>query len=83
MGGNFYGVRPRQGRYDASYGAVLQDNGGGRWRAVPPPESGLYLEGEVRALRLLHGAEGARWVLVARNDARPQAVRLRQPAGGK
>ena len=75
LGGNFYGVRPRQGRYDASYGTLLRraDSTSG-WTAVPAPESGLYLSGEVRALRRLRGAEGTRYVLVARNNARPQLV---------
>jgi hypothetical protein len=72
LGGNFHSVRPRQGRYDAGYGTLLRE--GGRWTAVPPFESGLYLQGEVRALRLLRGPGGTRRVIVARNDAPPQVV---------
>jgi len=75
LGGNFYGVRPRQGRYDASYGTLLRHEEEG-WTAMPAPESGLYLEGEVRALRRLRGSDGARYVLVARNNARPRLVAL-------
>jgi len=75
LGGNFYGVRPRQGRYDAGYGTLLRRGDDG-WAAVPAPESGLYLEGEVRALQRLRGTDGARYVLVARNNARPQLVSL-------
>ena len=74
LGGNFHAVRPRQGRYDASYGTLLRNNGDGRWTAVPPFESNLYLQGEVRALRLLRGPEGPRHVIVARNDAPPQVI---------
>jgi hypothetical protein len=80
LGGNFYGVRPRQGRYDASYGTLLRREQDG-WSAVPAPESGLYLQGEVRALRRLRGADGARYVLVARNNARPRLVSLPAPEG--
>ena len=76
LGGNFHGVRPRQGRYDASYGTLLRRADTSAWAAVPAPESGLYLRGEVRALRRLRGADGARYVLVARNNARPQLVAL-------
>jgi hypothetical protein len=76
LGGNFHGVRPRQGRYDASYGTLLRRADPSGWAAVPAPESGLYLRGEVRALRRLRGADGARYVIVARNDARPQLVAL-------
>jgi len=78
LGGNVYAVKPKQGRYDASYGTVLKGNGDGQWTPVPPPESNLYLRGEVRALRLLQRADGAPFVLVARNNARPQVVRLRE-----
>ncbi|MFB6230678.1 MAG: VCBS repeat-containing protein [Salinibacter sp.] len=78
LGGNFYALKPKQGRYDASYGTVLRGDGNGRWTPVPPPESNLYLRGEVRALRLLERADGTHCVLVARNDARPQVVRLQE-----
>jgi len=77
LGGNFYAVKPKQGRYDASYGTVLRGDSSGHWDPAPPPESNLYLRGEVRALRLLKRADGTHFVLVARNDARPQVVRLR------
>jgi hypothetical protein len=76
LGGNFHSVRPRQGRYDASYGTLLRGEGNGRWAAVPPPESNVYLQGEVRALRLLRGPGGTRHVIVARNDAQPQVIRF-------
>jgi hypothetical protein len=79
MGGNFYGVKPRQGRYDASYGTILRhtdDN----WRAIPVPESNLYLSGQIRALRILRGNGGSLYLLAARNDAQPQVLRLRPPS---
>jgi hypothetical protein len=75
LGGNFYGVKPRQGRYDASYGTLLRGTDS-TWTPVPPPESNLYLTGQVRALRLLERGDSPPVVLVARNDARPQVVRL-------
>lgn len=75
LGGNFYGVRPKQGRYDASYGTLL-DRTGGEWVAPSPAETNLYLDGEVRALRVVRGPQGPRFVIVARNNARPQIVFL-------
>jgi len=74
-GGNFHGVRAEQGRYDASYGHWLRGTEDGL-TAVPPTESNLYLEGEVRALHLLRGAEGARFLVAARNDDRLQVIRV-------
>lgn len=78
LGGNFYGVRPKQGRYDASYGTVLRRVGAGTWAALPPYESNVYLSGEVRAFELLTRADGSQYVLVARNNDQPQVVRLRR-----
>ena len=75
MGGNFYGVPSRQGRYDASYGTLLQDKGGS-WSAVPTPQSNLYLRGQIRELRILRGAKGRLYLLAARNDASLQVLRL-------
>lgn len=79
LGGNFHGVKPKQGRYDASYGTVLRGNGRGAWTPVPPSESGLYLQGEVRALELLRRDDGRHCLLAARNNAAPQ-VACRQGA---
>jgi len=75
LGGNFHGVKPRQGRYDASHGALLRGRDS-TWASVPPSQSGLHLTGEVRALRLVQRDDEVPVVLVARNNARPQVVRL-------
>lgn len=81
LGGNFYGVTPRQGRYDASYGTILQKSEGGTWEALSPVQSNLYLQGEVRNVRLLNGPNGQRRLLVARNDDTPMVVYF-QPSVG-
>lgn len=79
LGGNLYGVKSRQGRYDASYGTLLRFKNG-QWKAVSAPKSNLYLRGQIRALRILRGSEGALYLLAARNDAQPQVLRLRPPS---
>ena len=79
LGGNFHGVTPTLGRYDASYGLVLRGDGTGRFRALDPGESGLLIEGQTRELRSLRHARGGRWIVVARNDDSLVAVR---PSGG-
>ncbi|HEY4111158.1 VCBS repeat-containing protein [Puia sp.] len=81
--GNFYGVLPYEGRYDASYGSLLVGEGvmGGRTgfcgdasgdcrpglHALPMNESGLRLEGEVRDGKVLRTARGPLLVF-SRND---------------
>jgi hypothetical protein len=66
LGGNLYGVSTYQGRYDASYGLLLQGNGKGAFRPVLPTEGGFLLEGQVRDIKPLKTASGE-LLLVARN----------------
>ena len=79
LGGNFYGVRPSRGRYDAGYGLLLRGDGKGGFQAVDLAESNLLLEGEVRALRLLPHESGP-LLFAARNDDTVKVLRLRAAA---
>ena len=76
LGGNFYGVRPSRGRYDAGYGLLLRGDGRGGFEPVDLAESGLLLEGEVRALRWLPHERGP-LLLAARSNDTVQAFRFR------
>lgn len=67
-GGNFYGVSTYQGRYDASCGLVLRNDGKGRFTALSPVDSGFMLNGEIRDIRPIRTAQ-EQLVLVARNNA--------------
>jgi len=70
IGGNFSGVTPLEGRYDASYGLLLRGDGRGGFAAVDMEQSGLAIEGQVRHMALLKRANGDRLIVVARNNAR-------------
>ncbi len=52
LGGNFYEVMPAIGTLDASYGTLLLNKGKGVFRNVEPEESGLWLRGAVRDLKV-------------------------------
>ncbi|MGQ0713742.1 MAG: VCBS repeat-containing protein [Gemmatimonadaceae bacterium] len=85
LGGNFHGVTPVRGSYDASYGLLLRGDGTGGFRAVDMEESGVVIEGEVRDMKLMRRANGDRVVVVARNNdalqlLRPLRLAPRQPA---
>lgn len=67
-GGNFFGVTPYEGRYDASYGSVLLQEDR-RWRTLTPLQSGLVLDGEVRDIKKLKIAGKGLLYLVARNNS--------------
>ena len=49
-GGNFFGVLPYEGRYDASYGNVLLNNQAS-FSSLSPLQSGLSFRGEVRDIK--------------------------------
>jgi hypothetical protein len=68
LGGNFHGVTPVRGRYDASYGLLLRGVAGGRFTPVDMEDSNLVIEGQVRDMKLVRQANGSRLVAVARND---------------
>jgi hypothetical protein len=74
-GGNLYSVIPMLGRYDASYGLMLRGTGDGHFSAVDPSVSGIRIEGEVRDLKVLRGPRGARFIVVARNNANVEILR--------
>ena len=72
VAGNFYGVTPVQGRYDASYGLLLHGDGHGQFAAVDMERSGLAIEGQVRHMALLKRVNGDRLIVIARNNDRLQ-----------
>jgi hypothetical protein len=80
VAGNFYGVTPVRGRYDASYGLLLRGNGTGRFEPVDMEASNLVIEGQVRDMKLLRRAGGERLIVVARNNDKLQVV---QPRSGR
>ena len=75
-GGNFSGVRPDRGIYDASYGSLLLGNGTGRFASPTLQESGFVVTGEVRAIRSLHLASGETLIMAAQNNNSMEIFRL-------
>jgi hypothetical protein len=67
MGGNFFGLKPEVGRYDASYGVTMLGNRNHGFTYMPPAESGLFIKGEVRDIAPVSSAKGA-LIFVARNN---------------
>ncbi len=75
LAGNFYGVTPALGRYDASYGQLLRGRGDGRFTAVAMADDGLVLDGQVRHLAMVRAPGGAQLIVAARNDTTLQLIR--------
>ena len=64
--GNFYGVLPYEGRYDANYGTVLL----GMWpstKTLSNLESGILLDGEIRDINKMRIAGGDSVYVFSRN----------------
>jgi hypothetical protein len=66
--GNFYGVTPAEGWYDAGYGSFLKGDGHGGFAAVDMETTGLLLDGQVRRLAIFKDARGRRTIVAARNN---------------
>jgi len=70
--GNFYGSRLKFGRLDANRGVVLLGHGNGEFTALSNRESGLFLDGEIRAITELSLSNGSDILIFAPNDDRLQ-----------
>ncbi len=75
VAGNFSGVTPLQGRYDASYGLLLRGDGSGTFAPVDMEQSGLAIEGQVRHLGFWKRTNGERLIVVAKNNDKLQLIR--------
>jgi len=76
LAGNFYGVNPQIGRYDASYGTLLKGNGAGGFAAVSLWDSGLSLSGQIRDMVSLSYRNKKEVIIFAKNDDRIQVCEI-------
>ncbi len=73
-GGNFYGVLPYEGRYDADYGDVLTVDKNRNIQTSSPVKNGFLLRGEVRDIQKIKTKNGYIYA-VSRNNAAIQFFR--------
>jgi hypothetical protein len=66
-GGNFSGVLPYEGRYDADYGDVLLLDGKQDFKYISPTSSGFLLRGEVRDIKAIKTAAGVIYAVAFNN----------------
>jgi enediyne biosynthesis protein E4 len=78
VAGNFYGVPPLLGRYDASYGLLLRGAGDGRFLAADMETTNLMIEGQVRHMALLRGPNGTKLIAIARNNDKLEILEVRK-----
>ncbi len=67
-GGNFYGVLPYEGRYDANWGDILI-NKKDHYEYVSPVKTGWLMRGEVRDIKKIKTAKGYMYAVARNNDS--------------
>ncbi len=71
LAGNFSGVKPEEGRYDANHGLALRMDGG-QWVTGNRQATGLNIRGEVRQLATARTVNGKKLLIVAKNNEDPE-----------
>ena len=67
LAGNFSGVKPEEGRYDANHGLELRMEDG-QWITRNQSTTGLNIRGEVRQLATARSVDGKKLLIVAKNN---------------
>ena len=66
IAGNFYGVKPERGNYDASYGLVLE-NKQSKLIALPSTKTGFLVKGEIRDIeQIIYKSKS--YIIASRNN---------------
>lgn len=68
LGGNFFGVKPEIGRYDASYSCFLKGDEKGNYTFVPNAKTGMIVKGEVRDIIQLNNKKSSSILFIKNND---------------
>ncbi|MEO5647818.1 MAG: VCBS repeat-containing protein, partial [Chitinophagaceae bacterium] len=68
LGGNFFGLKPELGRFDASYSILLKGEGNNQFKFIPNVQTGMIVKEEVRDIKLIHSAKKQTYILFARNN---------------
>jgi enediyne biosynthesis protein E4 len=76
LGGNFHPYRVQSGRCAASFGTLLKGKGKGNFEVMDASQTGIYLDGDVRAVTSLSIANGETLIIAAKNDEAAQVLKL-------
>ncbi|MDW3195904.1 MAG: VCBS repeat-containing protein [Cytophagales bacterium] len=72
LAGNMHTSEIETTRNDASYGAFLEGDGAGNFKAIPYSESGFYINGEVKDMEVI--ATGEKEVVIAARNNGPLEI---------
>ncbi len=68
LAGNFYGVKPQTGRFDANYGTTFLGDATHHFNYIEPVKSGLFIKGQARDIATVKAAHGGNYIIVTIND---------------
>lgn len=68
LAGNFYGVKPQSGRFDATYGITLLQKNNHQFENMLPKQSGLFVAGEARDVATIKTGNGETCIIVTLNN---------------
>ncbi|WP_456064493.1 VCBS repeat-containing protein [Catalinimonas niigatensis] len=71
LSGNFSGVKPEEGRYDANSGILLKEVDG-HLSVVKGEKTGLQIDGEVRKMQVARTIGNKKLLIVAKNNDLPE-----------
>ncbi|MCW3091236.1 MAG: RNA-binding protein [Ferruginibacter sp.] len=77
--GNYFPYRVQLGRSDASLGLLMRQSASGDFSAIDPSLSGVYIDGDVRAMVTVKNKSGENLIIVAKNNDAVQVLK----EGGK
>lgn len=75
-GGNMHTAEVETTRYDAGVGLCMLNDGHGSFTNVPVSQSGLFIDGNVKDVKLIEMAGGGKALVVANNDGPVQLIRI-------
>ncbi len=73
--GNFYPFRVQHGPTDAGKGLLLKGDGNGSYNAIESNKLGVWIEGDVRDMKLIRG-ENQNIIVISKNNDRIQVIQL-------
>ncbi|OWW27229.1 hypothetical protein B4Q04_06065 [Zobellia sp. OII3] len=68
LGENFYDANTELGRYDAGYGTLLKNMGGGDFKEIPISQSGLLLDKQTRHIKTLTSKSYGELMMISNNN---------------
>jgi hypothetical protein len=73
--GNYFPYRVQLGRSDASLGLLMKGSANGNLMAIDPSVSGVYIDGDVRAMIEIKNKSGENLIIVAKNNDALQVLK--------